>query len=432
LKGNKRTRRAERVFLKKYVFSLKRETKPRLGLRSWDPYEYITLAIGVVFILVLAGWLVSEVFFSTMDQDINLVSPEMLAQEPEGNGAIIVTPAVQNTDSTHDSTKEEPPEKAVPAKPAKAISTYTLQRHDTLGKIAKRNGIKLQTLLAANPDLNPRKLKKGMIVTIPSQDGLVYEVAKGDTIGSLAKRYAISPKEIAKANNISIRQKLVPDQKLLLPGARMLVAKNTEPQKEVKAELASHGKETPQASKHSSLKEELMAKLPVSGKVESSANADADEESFANQEVQDDEPSADKSSGKLVSTPAGFINPTGGKLTSGFGYRRHPMGGGVRLHRGIDIANKKGTTIVAAKSGKVVHAGWYGLMGKTVIIQHDDGIATYYGHMSEVTVTEGQAVHQGQKIGEMGSTGLSTGSHLHFEVRKNNVPLDPVKVLKLK
>lgn len=431
MKGNKRARRAERVFLKKYVFSLKREAKPKPGLRSWDPYEYITLAIGVVFVLVLAGWLVSDVFFSYMDEDINLVSPEMLAQEPDGSGQMFASPIVEDNKPAGPSTQEKTVKVTEPEKPRQAINEYTLKKHDTLGKIAKKNGINLKTLLAANPDLNPRRLKVGIKLTIPSQDGVIYKVAKGDTLGSIAKKYSVSSKTIAEANKISSRHKLTPSQTILLPGAKMLVAKKTETRKDIKMEVASRTKNSAGTSKHLSASKPLViAKVPTASHVEASADNETVDESIADQEVQGDDSETDEAPEKVTAAAKGFINPTGGKLTSGFGYRRHPMGGGRRLHRGIDIANKKGTAIVSAKPGKVVHAGWYGLMGKTVIIKHEDGYVTYYGHMSDVSVAEGQTVRQGQKIGEMGSTGLSTGNHLHFEVRKNNVPIDPLKILK--
>jgi len=123
----------------------------------------------------------------------------------------------------------------------------------------------------------------------------------------------------------------------------------------------------------------------------------------------------------------GFIWPTNGQLRSGFGYRKRPMGGSSRFHRGIDISAPKGTVIYAAQSGQIVHAARYGLMGKCVIIKHDKDFVTYYAHCTQILVKPGQWVTKGQSIALVGSTGLSTGPHVHFEIRQNGVPLDPLK-----
>jgi murein DD-endopeptidase MepM/ murein hydrolase activator NlpD len=114
------------------------------------------------------------------------------------------------------------------------------------------------------------------------------------------------------------------------------------------------------------------------------------------------------------------------RFTSGFGYRRDPKGGGTRMHSGTDFAGSRGTPILAAGSGVVKKAGWHAGYGQTVIIQHDFGIETLYAHMSQIRVREGQTVSRGQRIGDMGSTGRSTGVHLHYEVRVNGTPKNPM------
>lgn len=120
---------------------------------------------------------------------------------------------------------------------------------------------------------------------------------------------------------------------------------------------------------------------------------------------------------------SGVAWPTTGSLTSGFGYRWGA------LHAGIDIANGVGTAIRAAKSGTVILAGWNGGYGNCIVIDHGGGFTTLYGHMTRVRATEGQRVSQGDLIGDMGSTGNSTGSHLHFETRVNGSPQDPQRYL---
>lgn len=134
---------------------------------------------------------------------------------------------------------------------------------------------------------------------------------------------------------------------------------------------------------------------------------------------------------KRLATPwrGGFIYPVRGQLTSRFGMRTHPIYGIRKMHTGIDLSAPAGTRIKAAAGGVVVFAGWWGGYGKVVIIDHGGGISTLYAHCSAIYVSNGQKVAQGEVIAEVGSTGLSTGPHLHFEVRKNGKPVDPLSYL---
>ncbi len=124
-----------------------------------------------------------------------------------------------------------------------------------------------------------------------------------------------------------------------------------------------------------------------------------------------------------------FAYPSDAATSSPFGWRIHPILGYRRFHAGLDFAASYGSTIRAADSGTVIFAGWYGGYGKAVIIDHGNGITTLYGHTSELFVTEGQGVQRGQAISSVGSTGLSTGPHLHFEVRRDGTPVDPASYL---
>lgn len=113
-------------------------------------------------------------------------------------------------------------------------------------------------------------------------------------------------------------------------------------------------------------------------------------------------------------------------ITSYYGYRIHPIFGTRRLHTGMDVGADQGTQIYAAANGTVVEAGWAGGYGKAIIINHGGSIATLYGHTSVLYVYPGQRVKRGQLIAGVGSTGNSTGPHLHFEVRVNGNPVDPL------
>ncbi len=133
---------------------------------------------------------------------------------------------------------------------------------------------------------------------------------------------------------------------------------------------------------------------------------------------------------ELLNPPArnGWVRPTAGKVGSGFGLRRHPILGYSRMHNGVDMSGGHGAAIVAAANGEVIHAGWYGGCGYTVVIAHGGGLTSRYCHQGEgaIQVSVGERVTAGVRIGSVGSTGLSTGPHLHFEIRINGTAVNPL------
>jgi murein DD-endopeptidase MepM/ murein hydrolase activator NlpD len=133
--------------------------------------------------------------------------------------------------------------------------------------------------------------------------------------------------------------------------------------------------------------------------------------------------SAESVASSVAALAQGFIWPARGQLTSRFGWRRW------RHHDGIDIAAPYGTPITAARDGMVVFSGWYHAYGRAIIIDHGEGLQTLYGHASRLLVRTGQRVTKGQIIAHVGSSGRSTGPHLHFEVRINGRPVNPIKYL---
>ncbi|MHB1393171.1 MAG: murein hydrolase activator EnvC family protein [Clostridia bacterium] len=139
-----------------------------------------------------------------------------------------------------------------------------------------------------------------------------------------------------------------------------------------------------------------------------------------------------QSSNKYIGGKIGWPSPGYYKITSPYGYRTHPILKKKKLHTGIDIAVPSGSNIVAANAGKVIYAGYFGGYGNTVIIDHGGKISTLYAHNSKLLVKEGDEVEKGKIITKSGSTGLSTGPHLHFEVRENGQHVDPMKYLTAK
>jgi murein DD-endopeptidase MepM/ murein hydrolase activator NlpD len=141
-------------------------------------------------------------------------------------------------------------------------------------------------------------------------------------------------------------------------------------------------------------------------------------------------PSSSAGGGIVVSGNGFFSIPVpGAPMTSPFGPRMHPIFHTIRMHTGQDFGAPYGAAVHAAADGTVVKAGWLGGYGNATVIDHGNGLATLYGHQSRIVVSEGQHVVRGQVIGYVGSTGFSTGPHMHFEVRVNGTPVDPRKYL---
>jgi murein DD-endopeptidase MepM/ murein hydrolase activator NlpD len=125
---------------------------------------------------------------------------------------------------------------------------------------------------------------------------------------------------------------------------------------------------------------------------------------------------------------SGMMMPVDGHITSYFGNRYHPILHFTRFHAGIDIGATWGSPIVAAADGRVIRAGWAGGYGREVQIAHGGGLVSLYGHMSQIAAEPGSYVRQGQVIGYVGSSGLSTGPHVHFEVKQNGTAVNPLGV----
>ena len=129
----------------------------------------------------------------------------------------------------------------------------------------------------------------------------------------------------------------------------------------------------------------------------------------------------------LAATPS--IKPVDGWITSKFGYRSSPFTGQKEFHSGLDIANRHGKKVLATANGKVSYAGRKMLLGNLVVIDHGHGRITRYGHLDKVLVKRGQTVKRGEPVGLLGNTGRSTGPHVHYEVKINGTPVNPVKYI---
>ena len=224
-------------------------------------------------------------------------------------------------------------------------------------------------------------------------------------------------------------------------------AENARKELEVsKSELDTQLADRSQAMKElESAAEEVKASFAEIEAEENSINAQIDKivkemEAEAERKRQEEAAKAQQSGSGSGSTSSGTTQvggythplPSGYRyVTSSFGYRNHPVTGQYKLHTGVDISAPNGTPIYAAKPGTVIIAGYSSAWGNYVVINHGGGITTLYAHMSKILTTKGATVSAGQQIGKVGSTGYSTGNHLHFEVRQNGSYQDAGRILGL-
>ncbi len=250
------------------------------------------------------------------------------------------------------------------------IVDYEIQSGDTVSSIAYKFGLKTNTVLWANNLSSFSLIRPGNTLVILPTDGVLHTVKSGENLSILAQRYDVDSQEISNYNNISANTIAI-NQRLIIPGATRLRA----PVRTVA--VTSTPTPTPSATPNSP--------APV--------------------------PSAD---GKM-------IWPTDGhRITQYFSWR----------HNGLDVANKTGTPIYASEAGVIEFSGWSTGYGNNIIIDHGGGKKTRYAHMSKMFVTVGQRVASGEHIAAMGSTGWSTGPHLHFEVIINGTRQNPLNYIR--
>ena len=241
------------------------------------------------------------------------------------------------------------------------------------------------------------------------EEVITYTVEKGDNLISIAAAFGVTVASICESNGISNPHLIHPGQKLEFPGVPGLLY-TVVPGDELLALANKYG-----------VDEETIW---FANALDSSELVPGTKLILPGAKLPDPPPKSKVTSrGGSVSmanvTVPGFIWPLLGNISSGFGMR------GRSFHRGIDITSKRGTTISAAASGTVVASGWRGSYGYMVEIRHNEQVATLYAHASKLLVKRGDYVEQGQAIATVGSTGYSTGPHLHFEVKVNGTHVNP-------
>ena len=334
--------------------------------------------------------------FTTFEKEYNFVKEEKVEEDKK------------------EGEKEKEKEKPAPPPPPKRAEqiTYKVKKKDTIPAIAKRYGIKQDTILMNNKDALNNKMKVGDTITFPSIDGLYYKLEKNDTLAKIAKKYGISVVDIVDYNNINPK-KLKAGSTIFLKGVTLQKYKDVEG----RLIAAQQAKEDKKKNKNKEKeKEKEKPEKPPKGTKGSPPPPPPPEDN-------------DDGGRSAAYSGAGFAYPVRyAGVSSPFGNRYHPVLKRYILHTGVDLVAKY-VPLRAAKAGVVTFAGNMSGYGKIIIIRHDNGYETRYAHLSVISTNVGEHVNQGDLIGKTGNSGRTTGAHLHFEIRQNGVPKNPMKYL---
>ncbi len=334
--------------------------------------------------------------FTTFEKEYNFVKEEKVEEDKK------------------EGEKEKEKEKPAPPPPPKRAEqiTYKVKKKDTVPAIAKRYGIKQDTILMNNKDALNNKMKVGDTITFPSIDGLYYKLEKNDTLAKIAKKYGISVVDIVDYNNINPK-KLKAGSTIFLKGVTLQKYKDVEGRL-IAAQQAKEDKKK-NKNKEKEQEKEKPEKPPKGTKGSPPPPPPEDN---------------DDGGRSAAYSGAGFAYPVRyAGVSSPFGNRYHPVLKRYILHTGVDLVAKY-VPLRAAKAGVVTFAGNMSGYGKIIIIRHDNGYETRYAHLSVISTNVGEHVNQGDLIGKTGNSGRTTGAHLHFEIRQNGVPKNPMKYLR--
>ena len=330
--------------------------------------------------------------FTTFEKEYNFVKEEKVEEDKKEG-------------------EKEKPASPPPPKRAEQI-TYKVKKKDTIPAIAKRYGIKQDTILMNNKNALNNKMKVGDTITFPSIDGLYYKLEKNDTLAKIAKKYGISVVDIVDYNNINPK-KLKAGSTIFLKGVTL------QKYKDVEGRLIAAQQAKEDKKKNKNKEKEKEKEKPEKPPKETKGSPPPP-------------PPEDNDDGgrSAAYSGAGFAYPVRyAGVSSPFGNRYHPVLKRYILHTGVDLVAKY-VPLRAAKAGVVTFAGNMSGYGKIIIIRHDNGYETRYAHLSVISTNVGEHVNQGDLIGKTGNSGRTTGAHLHFEIRQNGVPKNPMKYLR--
>ncbi len=306
------------------------------------------------------------------------------------------------------------------------IPTHTVQPGESLYGIATQHGMDLTDLMAIN-GLQTVTINPGQILKVAGQSSgpRVVIIQPGESLTSIAERHGLTPRQLASANEVGLHTPLNAGHPLIIPDASYVPQAlatageggmggaagpviTVQPGDNLWSLARSHGTTVEDLRSMNGLDSDslragqtlrlLPGNMATPGLAESAQASSAD-----------------------------MVWPAAGIITSRFGYRTLRIGGS-NMHYGLDLDGNVGDPFYAATAGVVTYSGWRGGYGNLVIIEAD-GIEYYYAHASSLDVSVGTSVKAGQLIGRIGTTGNVTGAHLHFEVRVNGTPVDPLPIL---
>jgi murein DD-endopeptidase MepM/ murein hydrolase activator NlpD len=271
------------------------------------------------------------------------------------------------------------------------------------------------------------------LVTKEQETQVVYKVASGDTLSQICLANNIPLEELIAINDsLESENTLIRvDQELVInvpePELSIIWKKQQVYTEDYEAEVEYVPNDDWYTTKTVTLQEPSAGRHKVAAVIEYK-NGQAQDTEILKEEIYAE--AVPKIVERGTQIPPTYIKPiSGGRLSSGFGARSAPTKGASTYHKGIDWATPTGTTVYASNAGTVSFAGWASGYGYAVYIEHADGRQTRYGHLSKVLVSAGQTVSQGEKIALSGNTGVSTGPHVHFEIRINGTAVNPLKYL---
>jgi murein DD-endopeptidase MepM/ murein hydrolase activator NlpD len=355
--------------------------------------QQLGLNMLMVGLLALLAFLVWQRFTQKEDPTAYAVSPQMAKEQPSGGEAqpagndlaVDLQPLVVPDAYSQGILRQTNLNTIIPSRPRTDVITYTVQTGDTLFSIADNYGLKPETVLWGNFEVlndNPHLLKPKQVLNILPVDGTYYQWHEGDTLSGVASFFKVDPQNIINypGNALDLTQTtegdagIAPDTWIIIPGGKRAIKDWGPPA--------------------------ITRQNPASARYY-----------------------GEGSCGSVYEGAYGtgtFVWPTTDHTISGYAYD-------PGVHPAIDIGGQEGNPIYATDSGVIVYAGWsdygYGLL---IVIDHGNGWQSAYAHLSAVAVTCGQSVYQGGYIGALGTTGNSSGPHLHFELVINGAKVNPL------
>ncbi|MDQ0339392.1 murein DD-endopeptidase MepM/ murein hydrolase activator NlpD [Caldalkalibacillus uzonensis] len=278
--------------------------------------------------------------------------------------------------------------------------TYTVQAGDTLSEIAHRFDIPVREIAVQNGITNTHFIREGQELKIRLKE-VEYVVRHGDTLETIAEAHGVSMEKLL-AHNAQLRL----NNRTVFPGQAINIPTSPPPEPVPQPVLSPRQQKAP---------------VTVASRSQNRPSQEQEQKETATAE----NTTASAQATSASASDIGFFSwPIKGTITSPFGMRWG------RMHNGVDIANpERNAAVQAAREGVVKQANYHGGYGYLVIVDHGGGVETYYAHLSQIAVSQGQSIAEGEVLGYQGMSGNATGYHLHFEVRLNNKPLNPIHYL---